>query len=72
MVSESQSRAQKKYRASNERQIRFTLNKKHDQDIINLFAGADNKLALFKFICRQYIKNYLTDSSDHDQKNVNF
>lgn len=68
MVSESQSRAQKKYRAANEKQIRFTLNKNHDQDIINLFAGTDNKLALFKYMCRQYIKNYLPGSFDHDQR----
>lgn len=66
MISESQSRAQKKYRAANEKQIRFTLNKNHDQDIIDLFAGTYNKLALFKRICRQYIRNSSYGTFDDD------
>lgn len=54
---EARQRANMKYQAANTVQVKFTLNKKTDSDIIAKLESVENKQGYFKGLVREDIKN---------------
>lgn len=57
MRTDAQKDADRKYRAQNQKIIRFSLNRKTDAEIIKFWESQENKLSLFKKLTRDFMGN---------------